>query len=286
MRFYPAVELTWTTPPDAGRADRLMADLDGLGASAIEELADGLRIFFNSPADRDAALLRLQAQAGATCAPVDVPDGDWAARSQAALEPITIGDVTVAPPWTVTPEMRARSRHLIVIQPSMGFGTGHHASTRLCLDWLQRTPLTGAAVLDVGTGSGVLAIAAWQLGAASVVGIDVDPDALASARENIDLNGASARIALRELNLSSAASTLARRCDVILANLTGGLLCRDAAAFGTLAAPGARLIASGFQMHESAQVIGALTDAGWALDGQSDEQDWVGLRLATTRHPS
>jgi len=121
----------------------------------------------------------------------------------------------------------------------MGFGTGHHASTRLVLDWLQRVKIDGLAVLDVGTGSGVLAIAALELGAAVSVAIDVDPDALASARENAELNGVSSRIEIRELNLSAAAATLGRRFDVILANLTGGLLSRDAGAFRALAAPGA-----------------------------------------------
>jgi ribosomal protein L11 methyltransferase len=279
MRLYPALTISWTTPVDAERVDLLTADVDGLGATAIEELAEGLRVFFLSPADRDAALSRLRGRPGISCQPIDVPDGDWAARSQAALEPITAGDITIAPPWTVTPEMRARSKHLVVIQPSMGFGTGHHATTRLCLGWLQRMPLAGAAVLDVGTGSGVLAIAASRLGAASIAGIDVDPDALESARENLELNAAVGRVALHEVGLSGAARALGRTFDVILANLTGGLLCREAVFFRSLAAPGARLIASGFQTHEAAHVIGEFQDAGWTLDGQSEEQDWVGVQF-------
>lgn len=285
MRLYPALTLTWTTPPDADRVDRLMADVDGLGASAVEELSDGLRLFFPTSADRDAALPRLREQPDLACHACDVPDGDWAARSQAALQPITVGEVTIAPPWTVSPELRARSKHLIVIQPSMGFGTGHHPSTRLCLTWLQRTALDGANVLDVGTGSGVLAIASAQLGARAVVGIDVDPDALTSARENVDLNDAAARIALHELGLSAAASVLGRAFDVILANLTGGLLCRDAGAFRALASPGARLVASGFQTHEKAQVVGAFGDAGWTLEGESGELDWVGVVLRVPQYP-
>jgi ribosomal protein L11 methyltransferase len=278
-RQYPVLLLTWSVTPDHDRFDRLMADIDGLRATAIEELPDGLRIFFTTPADRDAALPRLRHLAGMSCAPADVPGDDWAARSQAELEPITVGGVTIAPPWAVTPDLPAQSPHLIVIQPSMGFGTGHHASTRLCLQSLQTGPLAGAAVLDVGTGSGVLAIAAWRLGAAVVVGVDVDPDALASARENLDLNGAAGRIDLRELSVSEAAATLGRRFDVIVANLTGGLICREAATFGALAVPGARLIASGFQRHETAQVTGALAEAGWTFAHQAEEQDWVGLVL-------
>ncbi len=279
MRRYPAITLTWKIPFDAERVDRVLADVDGFGATAIEELPDGLRIFFPTTADRDAALPHLRARPDLTCDSCDVPDADWAARSQAALGPVTVGDVTIAPPWTVTPGLRARSKRLVIIQPSMGFGTGHHATTRLCLQWLQRAPLDDAAVLDVGTGSGVLAIAALQLGANVVVGIDVDPDALTSARENVALNDAAARIALHELSLSAAASALGRTFDVILANLTGGLLCRDASAFRGLAAPGAQLIASGFQTHEKAQVAGAFTDAGWALSGETEEQDWIGVRF-------
>jgi hypothetical protein len=188
MRFYPALDFTWTAPADPDRDDGLLADLDGRGITAIEERHAGLRAFFTSSADRDAALASLGARPGLVCAPIDVPADDWAARSQAALEPVTVGDVTVAPPWTVTPALAGAARHLVVIQPSMGFGTGHHASTRLCLGWLQRAAPAGAAVLDVGTGSGVLAIAAVKLGAAAVDAIDVDPDALASARENLRLN--------------------------------------------------------------------------------------------------
>lgn len=282
MRRYPALTLTWTTTPDSDRVDRLLADVDGLGATAIEELPDGLRIFFSTNADRDVAVPRLREHPDLTCDACDVPDGDWAARSQASLGPVTVGDVTIAPPWTVTPELRAQSTRLVVIQPSMGFGTGHHATTRLCLQWLQQTSLQGMKVLDVGTGSGVIAIAATQLGAHDVVGIDVDPDALTSARENVDLNDAGQHVALHELNLSAAASTLGPTFDVIVANLTGGLLGRDAGAFRGLAAPGARLIASGFQTHETAPVVGAFTDAGWTLAGKTEEQDWVGVLFRRT----
>jgi len=192
---------------------------------------------------------------------------------------VTVGDITVAPPWTVDEALRARAPHLIVIQPSMGFGTAHHASTRLCLQWLQKTNLTDAAVLDVGTGSGVLAIAALQLGASSVAGIDVDPDALESARENAELNHVGNGIEWREVGLADAASALGRRFNVVCANLTGGLLFRDAGVFGHLAAPGAHLIASGFQPHEAVHVVGAFKAAGWSLEGHIEEEDWVGVKF-------
>jgi ribosomal protein L11 methyltransferase len=283
VRAYPVLTLTWTPTSGVERADILLAELDGVGATAIEDIPDGLRVYFATTAGRDAALTAVRDLPGLTCTSTDVAGDDWAARSQAALGPITVGDVTVAPPWTVTPELRSQAPHLVVIQPSMGFGTAHHASTRLCLSWLQQIPLAGASVLDVGTGSGVLAITAVRLGATHAVGVDVDPDALANARENVALNDVTG-VELRELDLSAAASTLGRRFDVILANLTGGLLCRDAGAFRALASPGARLIISGFRTHEAGQVTGAFQDAGWALEGQTEEEPWVGVLLRRNDH--
>jgi ribosomal protein L11 methyltransferase len=274
VRTYPAIEITAT-----GDIDLLIADLADFGASAVEDVSDGVRVFFSTHPERDAALAILRARADLACEPLEVPDEDWAARSQAALKAITVGDITVAPPWTVTDELRARTAHIIVIQPSMGFGTGHHASTRLCLSWLQRTTVTGASVLDVGTGSGVLAIAAVQLGAADVAGIDVDPDALTAARENAELNHTEDRISWQQVDLSAAATTLGHRFSVICANLTGGLLFRDAHEFGNLALPGAHLIASGFQPHEAAHVVAALKAAGWSVEGHLEEEDWVGVRF-------
>ena len=278
MRAYAALTLTWTRPPRPDEIDIALAALDGTGVTAVEEIDNGIRAFFATHAARDAAVAAVRGLPDVGCGASDVPDDDWAARSQTALGAVTVGEVTVAPPWTVTPALRAHSKHLVIIQPSMGFGTAHHASTRLCLSWLQRLPLAGNDVLDVGTGSGVLAITAARLGARSSTGVDVDPDALANARENVALNEATG-IALYELDLSAAAAALGRRFDVILANLTGGLLSRDAAAFQALAGPGAHLVISGFQAHETAQVLGAFQDAGWVSVGETEEESWTGALL-------
>src|SRR5262249_54426528 len=153
----------------------LLAELDDHSPTAINEIPDGVLAFFTTPDARDAALTHLESYELVDVVSEDVADEQWAERSQSGLTPVTVGEVTVAPPWSVTDELRRTAPGpIIVIQPSMGFGTGHHASTRLCLGLIQRVPLAGARVLDVGTGSGVLAIACRLLGAADVAGVDVD----------------------------------------------------------------------------------------------------------------
>jgi ribosomal protein L11 methyltransferase len=240
-------------------------------------------VFFPSSTDREAASIHLRrALPQCHAVSVDVPDERWAERSQTALKAVRVGALTVAPPWDVP----AGGSGVIVIQPSMGFGTGHHASTRLCLRLLQAAPVAGAAVLDVGTGSGVLAIAASKLGARSVAAIDYDADAVASARDCAALNGLSAAIDIRQADLERESTVTGEPFTVVLANLTGGMLVRMATRLCALTVPGGTLIVSGVTRDEEAAVIVAFQSAGAALIGrivEDDDNEWVGLRFTTRR---
>ena len=197
MKSYPALEIR------GADTDRLFAAIDDLSATAIEEREDSVRVFFSTAFARDRAQTILTSDFDA--APLEVSDEDWARRSQADLQPVTVGRLTISPRLSASPQLApsvdieplapspgaqplAPSPDVIVITPSMGFGTGHHATTRLCLAALQTLDLSHQSVLDVGTGSGVLAIAADRLGAARALGIDHDPDAVQAARENLALN--------------------------------------------------------------------------------------------------
>lgn len=247
--------------------------VDDFGPTAVEERSDSVRIFFPAPAARDAAHAALIA-AGYIAFTIDVDDEDWARRSQHSLKPITVGRITVAPPWAVPHGVAAATAMTIVIEPSMGFGTGHHATTRLCLKALQNLPLAGAVALDVGTGSGVLAMAASRLGAASVLGIDNDPDAIQSARENLALNPPAPGLEFRLAELGVDAIPDA---DVISANLTGALLVRSAERLCLALRPGGTLIVSGLLLTERDEVAGAFAPMAVAWEGTEDE--WVGLAL-------
>jgi ribosomal protein L11 methyltransferase len=156
----------------------------------------------------------------------------------------------------------------------MGFGTGHHATTRLCLAALQTLDMAGASMLDVGTGSGVLAIAASRLGAREAVGIDVDPDAVRCAVENLDLNPRARRVSFEVGDVMSAAL---RRADIVTANLTGALLVRAAPTLSALLTPGGSLILSGLLDAEQAIVRQAFH--GHRLDWEAKELGWVALVL-------
>ena len=133
----------------------------------------------------------------------------------------------------------------------MGFGTGHHATTRLCLAALQRTPVAGAFVLDVGTGSGILAIAAARLGAAQARGIDFDADAIQSANENLTRNP---EVRTVSFDVARRSAPDLPRADIVLANLTGALLARVAPTLLDALNPGGTLIVSGILEAEEETV--------------------------------
>jgi ribosomal protein L11 methyltransferase len=273
-RHYPALDVIWDVRPDDERIDRLMADLDEEAPLATEELANGVRIFFSSAATRTRAAVKVVAIAPEmTCEPIDVSDEDWAERSQAGIGAVVVGRFVVAPPWVVP----APGADVITIQPSMGFGTAHHASTRLCLRLLQAEPAAGAAVLDVGTGSGVLAIAAARLGAARVVGVDHDPDALTSARENAELNKLTGTIILEQVDLAEpwCPALAGPRFDIVLANLTGATLVRYARMLGSYVADHGVLITSGYGPDEIAAVAEAFARQSFLQSARAQEDEWV-----------
>jgi ribosomal protein L11 methyltransferase len=303
-RTHPALDVRYEPGPDTATLhDLLYAALDPFEPVAIHEhdTGDGWRVFFRLPDQRDDARAALASELGdrlLALSPADIDDEDWARRSQAALTAIRVGRIIVAPPWDVpespvpspdlpNPEPRIPSPDLanpeprtpnpdtitIVIEPSMGFGTGHHATTRLCLELLQAIELAGTRVIDVGTGSGVLALAAFRLGASDVTAMDNDPHALQNARENIARNGAAGSIIVIEADLSAAFSDPA---DVVVANLTGGVLQRHAAALRQMLRAGGTLIVSGFGPDEMQGVLQAF---GAPASASRREGEWAAAMM-------
>ena len=281
MADYPAIEITFRTPIDPAVHDRLYAQLDDFEPVAIhdDEAETRWRVFFRSADARDAALLALASQADLAASAVDVPDEDWARRSQENLRAIEAGGLVIAPPWDVPGRSgdaggARRDLPVIIIEPSTGFGTGHHATTRLCLRILQTLELRGARVLDIGTGSGVLALAAWKLGASDVVAVDNDPDALDNARENVARNGAGPSI---DLVCDDLGGLRIQRADVVLGNLTGAVLVRYASELSGLAVDGGYLVLSGFAPQDAILVRTAFKEL--AVIDETVEGEWAALTL-------
>lgn len=299
MKHWPAliVRFTPSTATEATALEELVAAaLDDLRPTAIQESGNEWRVFFGTTGDRDLAAQALPVAAPGTISvePIDVPDEDWARRSQQELTPVHVGRVTIAPPWQAgatlaqegreavsgaAPDAEAKGRAAhpitIVIQPSMGFGTGHHASTRLCTALLQQLDLGGKTVLDIGTGSGVLALVARALGARFVLAVDDDSDAVEAAQENLDLNGATSGI---ELRVADFRTLPPHRFDVVTANLTGSLLARGAAIIAQAVAAGGSLIVSGVLREEEPEVMAAFAPA-FAPVQRLSEDEWIGVLL-------
>ncbi|HKB13131.1 MAG TPA: 50S ribosomal protein L11 methyltransferase [Vicinamibacterales bacterium] len=265
MKTYPALEIRTDAP------DMLAALVDDFSPVALEPRDVDVRVFFATAADRDAAHRALTTQFD--IAAVDVPDEDWARRSQENLLPVTVGNITIEHCPQV-PGPLVPSPLTITIQPSMGFGTGHHATTRLCLAALQTIELTNRDVLDVGTGSGVLAIAAARLGAARAIGIDCDADAIRSARENLALNIEARQVSFELLDVAAAPLPGA---DVVTANLTGALLVRSARPLVDAVRSDGTLILSGILASERDDVAAAF--GGMRIVWEREEDGWVGLAV-------
>jgi ribosomal protein L11 methyltransferase len=230
-------------------------------------------VCFSDPGERDRA-----ADAIASVLPhlsierIDVPDEDWARRSQESLKAVRAGAFIIAPPWDLQPQDTAAT--VIVIEPSMGFGTGHHATTRMCLRLLSDIDVTDHTVLDLGTGSGVLSMAAALMGARAVVGIDIDQDAIDSAEASARLNTLPDTITFRVDDFRANPPAAA---DLVLANLTGGMLTSSAAAIAALVRPGGQMILSGFDHTEVDAVTAAF--APFSEQHRLAEDSWIALHL-------
>src|SRR5437867_9910254 len=200
-------------------------------------------------------------------------DVDWEAEFRRHHRPVLVGRrLAIAPPWDV-PD--AGGREVIVIEPGQAFGTGQHATTRMCLEEIEAEVTAGRVVsaLDVGTGSGLLAAALARLGVPRVVALDVDPEVLPRARANLDRNGA------RDVHLVCGRADACRgRFDLVVANLLADALVQDAAALAAATAREGHLVVSGLLDTQVETVTAAFP--AWRRVGVRAEDHWRTLTLA------
>ena len=174
-----------------------------------------------------------------------VPDEDWVAKSREQFGPIRVSaHLWIVPTWRAPPEPEAIN---LVLDPGLAFGTGSHPSTRLCLQWLERSIAGGETVLDYGCGSGILAIAALKLGALRAVGVDIDPDAVTAARANARRNGVAGEFFEGRAPLTFTA-------DVVIANILANPLKVLAPMLASRCSHGGRIALSGILSDQASEV--------------------------------
>lgn len=268
-----------TLPATADEADRLSDALMALGALSvsIEDAAAGTiteaPIFGEPgmPTDilwRDNHVIALFdqhadvgqiIQSAATEADYAVPDyqighvaeQDWVRLTQAEFDPIQISDrLWIIPSWHQAPDDNAINLRL---DPGLAFGTGSHPTTRLCLQWLDQNIKGGESILDYGCGSGILAIAALKFGAAKAWGIDIDPQAIATARDNAVNNQAEADFYLPDADT-------AVRADIVVANILTNPLLALAPLLADRCLSHGKLVLSGILREQAEKVIAAYSD--------------------------
>lgn len=267
-------------------------ELDELGSRLFDLGAQGTQIcsstellcFFRGSLEQTQTLSK---QAGAiglrlrTC--TEVPQRDWIQECREVWQPVQVGRLRIVP---VLEGSREPAENEILLFPSSGFGTGHHGSTQLMLEFLQTVNVpaeTGSPfrVLDLGTGSAILACAAAKLLAASrraleIDAVDIDPTALENARTNADLNGLSAAIRIFEGTLTDCPG----KYDCILANLYAEILADlEPGIFERLKDAGT-LIISGIMAEKSRLIETCYASERWMRLGRSERDNWLALKLS------
>jgi ribosomal protein L11 methyltransferase len=205
-----------------------------------------------------------------------VDEADWAEAWKAHFPVLRVARrLVIRPTWRR--HRRLAADVVLALDPGMAFGTGLHPTTRLCLSQMEsfadRGSLANARVLDVGCGSGILAIAALKLGAATATGLDTDPIAIEATVANARRNALTRRLSARLGSLPSDEEAF----DVVLANLIAGVLVPLAAALHRELRPGGTLLASGIFVDREVEVRGAFEGEGLHVTGHAVDGDWVAL---------
>ncbi|NLI20520.1 MAG: 50S ribosomal protein L11 methyltransferase [Clostridiales bacterium] len=205
----------------------------------------------------------------------DVADEDWAENWKQYYKPFRVGSrLVVKPSWE---PYAAREGDVVVeLDPGMAFGTGTHETTHMCLELLEKHLKPGMRVMDVGTGSGILAIAAAKLGAPEVLAVDIDPNAVRVATENVAKNNAAPQVRVVRGDLVNG-ETLP--CELAVANIVADAICMLAGPLTRHLVPGGLLVCSGIIREREADVATAAQQAGYRTVERMGQGEWVALCL-------
>lgn len=286
MRYW---ELTVAVPDEASEGlTNFVWELGALGVVEDEHPGERprLRAFFPDAPDTGSLPARVQQYldglralgfpGGGRPRLAPIADEDWAEAWRAHFSPMAVGrSLLVTPPWQ---QPAPNGRAVIMIEPGRAFGTGQHGSTSGCLrlieDVVERD--RPARALDIGTGSGILAIAAVKLGVPSVIAIDTDPDAVAAAVGNAARNGMSGRV---HASVADVQTFTTPPAPLVVANLLAAAHHRLGARYRTLLAPGAALVLGGILDAERDGVVATLAGHGLRARRALSVEGWTSLEM-------
>ena len=255
----------------AHQPDAALAALFAAGAQGVHE--DGVALLTHFPPETDVLAVATavrEADPGASVTVGRAADIDWSEAWKDLLSVQTVGTLRIAPPWLAEGLDPA---HTIVVDPGMAFGTGDHATTRSVVRLMQRIVVRNATVADLGAGSAVLAIAAAKLGARTVTAVELDPDAIGNATENVERNGVATVVHVVEGDALVLLPLLAP-VDVILANIVSSVHLDLLPEMARALSSGGRAVVSGILVEEREMMRSRLNTTGWAVIDEDVEDIW------------
>ena len=259
---------------DEGKHDLIIAELNELGFEGYVQDENTLKAYVPESSWKSESkervkqiLSHLSGQDGWDESVI--PEQDWNEPWEKSIQPIRVGQFLVRPSWTHVNTEEDLTE--IIIDPKMSFGTGHHETTRLILHELPRYIKENSHVLDAGSGTGVLAIAAAKLGASAVIGFDIDSWAIENGEENIERNNVASQIIFRKGSFDVVQET---GFDVILANINLNVLLQYNSFFCERLSPNGVVLLSGVLVKDAEKIVSSFHKEGLFVKSSSSEGEW------------
>jgi ribosomal protein L11 methyltransferase len=256
------------TANSAEQNEILIAQLAQIGFEGFEEEDNILKAFIKQNEFSAAAVDEIANSNQLTYTTTAIAQQNWNAQWESSFEPVVVNDFAAIRAGFHEPVKNVR--HEIIITPKMSFGTGHHATTYLVMEQMSRLDFTGKAVMDFGTGTGVLAILAEKMGATEIVAIDNDDWSIDNAKENIS-NNKCTHIVIQQGESIGAG----RKYDIILANINLNVILQNMPLIAAACEAGTQILLSGFLYTDEAAIIASLKANKLIFSAVTRQKDWI-----------
>jgi len=267
----PYIEITFIETSKESN-DILVALLSDSQYEGFEETASSFKAFISASLFKEQKLQQIAEQLQLKYTIAELPETNWNKEWESNFQPVIVENFCA-----IRAEFHAPIKDVqyeIIITPKMSFGTGHHATTYMMIQQMQQTNFTGKRVMDFGTGTGVLAILAKELGAVSVIAIDNDKWSIENAQENFARNNAT------DIDLKLASHPVGDiACDIILANITRNVILENFPLFDQYLITNAILLLSGLISEDENDIIALAAIYNFSLNRKLKKQNWISLQF-------